>query len=210
MNLDAYSPVFQEVAKNAVSPRSQVTETVEKPVLFLTCMDPRVVPHDLFELQAGQAFELENPGNMVGGSVIAGLEFAVQRKNVTDVVVLGHSDCGAIKALTMGKRAPLESPETQKPLPFIKAWVRNNAGLIRTELAKIASNSQNADNQFLTELSRQNVIRQVNKTKNILKNKIQNPSVRVHGWFYNIGEKTITALDDAQDAFIAISERYSD
>jgi len=67
-------------------------------VAVLTCSDARVVPERVFDLQLGEAFVVRMPGNCVSDpSVLGSIEYAVSHLGVQAVVVLGHTDCGAVK-----------------------------------------------------------------------------------------------------------------
>ncbi len=64
----------------------------------LTCSDSRVVPEKVFDMSLGEAFVVRVPGNCVSDrSVLGSIEYAVSRLGVRAVVVLGHTDCGAVK-----------------------------------------------------------------------------------------------------------------
>ncbi len=67
------------------------------PVLFLTCMDPRIDVHRIFQLEPGDAFILRNAGNLYTKDVLRALLIAIHEYNVKLVIVLGHTDCGMTK-----------------------------------------------------------------------------------------------------------------
>lgn len=67
-------------------------------VAVLTCSDSRVVPEKVFDLSLGEAFVVRVPGNCVlDRSVLGSIEYAVNHLGVKAVIVLGHTDCGAVK-----------------------------------------------------------------------------------------------------------------
>jgi len=67
-------------------------------VAVLTCSDSRVVPEKVFDFSPGEAFVVRVPGNCVSDrSVLGSIEYAVSHLKVRAVVVLGHTDCGAVK-----------------------------------------------------------------------------------------------------------------
>ncbi len=88
--------------------------------LLITCSDSRISPDMLLQARPGELFVMRNAGNIVppygqGGGEAATLEYAVAVLKVKDIVVLGHSDCGAMKALL--------SPESVTSLPAVANWL---------------------------------------------------------------------------------------
>src|SRR3954447_12066587 len=77
--------------------------------LFVACSDSRVVPNTFASTDPGDLFVLRNVGNIIppendaavpaAAGAAAAVQFAVRNLGVTDAVVCGHSDCGAMKAL---------------------------------------------------------------------------------------------------------------
>lgn len=94
--------------------------------LFITCADARVVPNLITSAGPGDQFCVRNIGNLVpsyqpdgstaDSSVGAAVEFAVDVLEVPTIVVCGHSDCGAMKALVHG---------TSSPGSRLHSWLRN-------------------------------------------------------------------------------------
>lgn len=69
--------------------------------LVITCSDSRIVPEDIFDARPGELFVLRNVGNLARTdepSVAAALDYALLHLGVKNVVVLAHTDCGAVKA----------------------------------------------------------------------------------------------------------------
>ena len=67
------------------------------PLLILTCMDPRIDVHRIFQLNPGDAFVLRNAGNRLTEDVFRSILIAVYEYNIKFIVVLGHLDCGMRK-----------------------------------------------------------------------------------------------------------------
>jgi carbonic anhydrase len=92
-------------------------------VLFVTCSDSRVVPELLTQREPGDMFVIRNAGNIVPsygpepGGVSATVEYAVAVLGVTDIVICGHSDCGAMTAIS--------SCMCLDHLPAVAAWLRH-------------------------------------------------------------------------------------
>ena len=91
-------------------------------VLFVTCSDSRVVPELLTQQDPGDLFVIRNAGNIVPsygpepGGVSATVEYAVSVLKVTDVVICGHSNCGAMAAIS--------SCQCLDHLPAVAHWLR--------------------------------------------------------------------------------------
>src|ERR1700748_354354 len=99
------------------------TETQRPHTLFITCADSRVDPIEILQAGTGEVFVLRNIGNMVPayGEMLGGnsavIEFAVSALKVKHVVICGHTDCGAMKALL--------NPESVADMPTVTRWMTN-------------------------------------------------------------------------------------
>ncbi len=93
-------------------------------VLFLTCADSRVDPSLITQTQPGEIFVCRNAGNIVPPSdsglaadgMAASIEFAVKALKVSDIVICGHADCGAVKGAM--------APDSLDALPLVGEWLR--------------------------------------------------------------------------------------
>ncbi|MEU0988222.1 carbonic anhydrase [Streptomyces sp. NPDC005953] len=160
--------------------------TTHRPgTLFISCSDARVVPELITQQDPGELFVIRTAGNLVPAyasgvdGVAASIEYAVAVLGVSDIIVCGHSACGAMTALV--ERHDLTA------LPSIADWLRHaDASRARTEPA--------AEND-VSALVRENVLAQ-------LANLATHPSVarararetvRLHGWIFDIATG---AVDD--------------
>lgn len=109
------------------------------------CIDSRVPPEFVFDQQIGDIFVARVAGNFVNTDIIGSLEFATQLAGAKAIVVLGHSDCGAVKGAvddvklgnltatlanirpSVAKVANLMGPHTSKDRPFVQAVAEQNA-----------------------------------------------------------------------------------
>jgi len=165
--------------------------------LFITCSDSRVVPELLTQQEPGELFVIRNAGNIVPsysphpGGVSATVEYAVAVLGVTDIVICGHSDCGAMTAVA--------KCTCMDHLPAVAGWLQHS------ESAKVINESRpHADEAAkVSSMVRENVIAQ-------LANIQTHPSVRLaqekgrlnlHGWVYDIGTGSIDALDADNKTF---------
>ncbi|HJQ45165.1 MAG TPA: bifunctional SulP family inorganic anion transporter/carbonic anhydrase [Amycolatopsis sp.] len=105
---------------------SRLADVHEPETLFLTCGDARIVPNLITSSGPGDLFTMRNIGNLVpdhatcadgaDASIGASLEFAVDVLGVREIVVCGHSSCGAMKALLGG---------TPDDAPALRSWLRH-------------------------------------------------------------------------------------
>ena len=98
----------------------KLSEGQNPETLFITCSDSRVVPHLITDTQPGDLFLVRNIGNVVPhpslpGGTAAAVEYAIEVLGVQNVVVCGHTLCGAMRALL--------DPKSIENLPFVKKWV---------------------------------------------------------------------------------------
>ncbi|MGB5911524.1 MAG: carbonic anhydrase [Promethearchaeia archaeon] len=83
-------------------------------LLFLTCMDPRIDVHRIFQLNPGDAFILRNAGNMYTEDVLRSILIAIHEYNIKYIIVLGHLDCGMPKIHLSRLRNKLSKPVLAK------------------------------------------------------------------------------------------------
>ncbi|MFB7733360.1 carbonic anhydrase [Streptomyces sp. NPDC056112] len=144
--------------------------------LFIGCSDARVVPELITASEPGELFVVRTAGNLVPShtpgpdAVAAAIEYAVAVLGVSDIVVCGHSGCGAMTALA--------EAHDLRGVPAVAQWLRHAD----------ASRARTAVRGDVAALVRQNVLAQ-------LANLVTHPSVArgltegaltLHGWVYDI------------------------
>ena len=104
--------------------------------LMISCADSRIVPEQILQAQPGELFVCRNAGNIVppfatmNGGVSSTVEYAVAALGVRDIIVCGHSDCGAMKALS--------DPSMLDGMPNVAAWLRHGAAAAQLVSAQCA------------------------------------------------------------------------
>jgi carbonic anhydrase len=127
--------------------RAQVHETAKGQAPFaaiLGCMDSRVPPELVFDQRIGDIFAVRIAGNFVNLDIVGSLEYATQVAGAKLVVVLGHTDCGAVKGAIDDVK-----------LGNLTATLAN----IQPSVAEVAAHtgrSTSADKKFLQAVTRQN------------------------------------------------------
>jgi carbonic anhydrase len=171
--------------------------------LFITCADSRIVPEMITQTGPGDLFVCRNIGNIVPaygemlGGVSAVVEYACLALNVTEIVVCGHSDCGAMKGLL--------SPESTAHMPTVTSWLRN-ANAARSVVNVTQPGLQGpAAVQALVE---QNVRTQLGnlRTHPAVAARLADRSIDMHGWVYDIGTGTISVMDEDERELISVDE----
>ncbi|WP_419729858.1 carbonic anhydrase [Lichenicola sp.] len=162
--------------------------------LFITCADSRVSPEMITQQQPGAMFVLRNIGNIVPaygemlGGVSAAIEYAVLALDVRHIIVCGHSDCGAMKALLDPEAHGLDG------MPTVASWLRN-AETARAVTAAIHPEARGA--QAVAALSEQNVLLQLDhlRTHPSVAARIAEGRLLLQGWLYDIATGRIGVFD---------------
>ena len=164
--------------------------------LFITCSDSRINVEALTSADVGELFITRNVGNMVPpyshplGGVSAVVEYAVNALKVKHIVVCGHSDCGAMKALL--------HPAATDSLPSVRSWLTNAP---RVEEVKSADGKQQ-----LQSTTESNVLAQLSnlKTHPAVVDAMAADRLTLSGWVYDIGAGEVRIAEDGQREFKAV------
>jgi carbonic anhydrase len=197
----------RQFRKNVFPKRREVYEQVvqegqEPHTLFITCADSRIDPEVITQSGPGDIFVARNIGNIVPaygdvlGGVSAVIEYAVSALEVDQVVICGHSDCGAMKGLM--------HQEALNKMPTVQRWLRN----AHTALSVAEALSSNVDEStFLHRLIEQNVVLQVNhlRTHPSVAGRIAQGNLAVYGWLYDIASGTVFNYNEADARFEEIN-----
>jgi carbonic anhydrase len=166
--------------------------------LVITCSDSRVDPFLLTQAQPGQLFVLRNAGNLVPkydgfvGGVTATIEFAVVGLRVPNIIVCGHSSCGAITGLL--------HPETLENMPNVQDWLRHHAQPVRDILSQ-AGRLGGPDE--LAQAVDANVLVQLEnlRTHPSVAEALAAQRITLHGWVYDIASGEVRAYNEAWKQF---------
>ncbi len=174
--------------------------------LFVACSDSRVVPNTFASTDPGDLFVVRNVGNIVpreeaskapaAAGTAAAVEFAVARLGVTDAIVCGHSDCGAMKALSSG------SEGNSGPLA---AWLRA-AGDSRQELERrpeLAPKRAAHD-----RLSQAHALVQLEHLRShaVVREAETAGRLRLHAWWFDLAGADVHAWEPELGSFTLIDE----
>ena len=166
--------------------------------LFVTCSDSRVDPNLITQSGPGELFVLRNAGNIVppygasNGGESATIEYAVAALGVRDIVICGHSRCGAINALL--------HPEQARNLPLVTNWL-NHA---ETTRRIVTENYGEATGDDLLEIAvQEHVLVQIEniQTHPAVAAKLQRGELTLHGWVYHLETGEILAYSGDDRCF---------
>lgn len=172
--------------------------------LFIACSDSRVVPNLFASTNPGDLFVLRNIGNLIpphnsvqDNSVSAVLEFSIFNLHVADIIVCGHSECGAMNALAKGS-CTNHCPHLQSWLTYGKESVRRvDDGLILDP--KLSRHNQ---------VSQVNVLQQMEHIASypFIRERLDSREVRIHGWWFDIAHADVYCYEKEQNQFVLIDE----
>ena len=176
--------------------------TAQKPrAMFITCADSRIVPELITHSSPGDLFVTRNVGNVVppygqmNGGVSTAIEYAVLAQGVQHIIICGHSDCGAMRAVL--------NPASLEKMPTVKAWLQH------AEVAKtmVHDNCNCTDeSETMHVLTEENVIAQLQhlRTHPSVASRMANGQLFIHGWVYDIETSKIKAYDADQSRFLPL------
>ncbi len=173
--------------------------------LFIGCADSRVVPHLLSSAEPGDLFVHRNVGNLVPPADVSGrsvgdrseaamIEYAVAVLGVRDLVVCGHSNCGAMKALLVG--VPPGAPNLDEWLSLARGALDDDAFSPRLGEGRAREDL----------LSQRNVLCQLANvaTYPLVRRAIEEGSLALHGWWFDIGEAEVLVWDAGAARFASL------
>jgi carbonic anhydrase len=181
-----YGPLFGRLAQG------------QKPhTLLITCSDSRINPSLITSTDPGELFIVRNIGNIVphahspmAASVSSAIEYGVEVLGVTDVIVCGHSGCGAMKALL--------GHDKTDGLPGVQRWLeegQSTLALLRAGATAEEAAKCHAQVQLRNALSYP-----------VLRRSHEAGRVRLHAWFYDVGHSELHEWDEASEGWSLVGD----
>ncbi|MBI4662382.1 MAG: carbonic anhydrase [Verrucomicrobia bacterium] len=187
-----YRDLFHKLAHEGQHPQT----------LFITCADSRVLAELITQSQPGELFVVKNVGNIVPpasatgrtNSTSAAIEFAVEVLGVHDIVVCGHSQCGAMGALMRGGVDGALLPHFSRWLE-LAAPVRDVVNTLYFHLSAEAERQRAAEEENVL-FALGNLL-----TYPCFQARLADQQLNLHGWFYRIGTGELFAYDPVGGQF---------
>lgn len=152
--------------------------------LFITCSDSRIDPNLLTHTEPGELFIIRNAGNIIppygaaNGGEGAAIEYAVVALGIRQIIVCGHSNCGAMKGL-------LQIGALAEEMPLVYEWLKHAEATRRL----IKENYQGYSGEDLLDAAiEENVLTQIEnlRTYPVIHSKLHKGEITIYGWVYKI------------------------
>lgn len=192
---------FQE---NYIPDRQELIQKLAKGqhprVLFIGCSDSRVDPTIITQSEIGDLFVIRNAGNIIppyeatNGGEGATIEYALEALGIEQVIVCGHSQCGAMKGL-------LQIGDLEEKMPLVYHWLHHTEGtrkLVEDNYGHLEKKEK------LKMLVAQNVLTQIDnlQTYPSVRSRLHAGTLSIHGWIYELETAQILAYDEDSRAFV--------
>ena len=193
-----YRSLFRKLSQEGQNPHT----------LFITCSDSRVLAELITQSKPGDLFVVKNVGNIIPPSTATGspnstaaaIEFAVETLRVSDIVVCGHSQCGAMTALLGG----LPGGDS---MPHLREWLKLAAPvqeIMRSQYFQIRDETVRMDTA-----AEENVLFGLENlhSYHCVQERLMDGTLRLHGWFFKIATAELFAFDPETNQFLPLTEK---
>ena len=196
---------LDEFRQGYVSEHQELLEQLshgQKPrVLFIACSDSRVDPNLITHADIGELFVIRNAGNIIppygaaNGGEGGTIEYAISALGIDQVIVCGHSHCGAMKGL-------LKLNKLQKDMPLVYDWLKHAEA---TRLLVQENYPDLDDDDFIETLVAENVLVQIDnlKTYPVIKAKLHQGKLKIYAWVYQIETGEVLAYDPQTHSYVS-------
>lgn len=183
----------------------QLSKGQSPETLLITCSDSRIMPGQVTQSTPGELFVLRNAGNIIPpygastGGEGATIEYAVAALNVSHIIVMGHSHCGAMKGLL--------NPAEIAPLPLVAGWLKHAEATRQV----VAENYQDCTGMDLLNAAiKENVLVQLDnlRTYPAVAARLAKGTLQLHAWIYEIEHGKILAFDPENMHFAPVTTDY--
>ena len=167
-------------------------------ICLVTCADSRICPHIVTSADPGELFIIRNAGNMVpveeqGSGEVASIEYCVEALDVEHVIIMGHSNCGAMQGVMNIDNLPL---------PHVCSWLQKS----NIEQSYLDSLEEVDDKQErLDNLIKHNVLQQIDNLKSY--SFMQGKPLEFHGWVYDISKGIVEDYDFSTETWSVLTEK---
>lgn len=210
MNLEEYAKgnkLFRTYFKKNKESLLNLVKNGQSPkALFIGCSDSRVIPSLIVQSDPGDLFVIRNVGNFVPPykpdedfhATASGIEYAASVLHVEDIIICGHTHCGACKHL-------YEEIEDDS-LIHTKKWLELGESAKTSAILSLGVDAPKEELLRLTE--KLSIIKQIENilTYPLVKERFENGDLNIHGWYYNIENGHIDYYNADTYSFLPLEE----
>ncbi|MDW7990010.1 MAG: carbonic anhydrase [Archaeoglobaceae archaeon] len=172
--------VKNEMKEKNFIKRREETRKMQKPfAIIVSCSDSRVSPEYIFDADIGELFIVRNAGNVVDRIALGSIEYAVEYLGVSLIVILGHTDCGAVKA------------SYEKDVKLSKN--------VKHVIKKIINATKKVEGGSLQEVIVENIKIQMNKilkSSEVCRERLKNGELKIFGALYHLDSGVVDFFDN--------------
>jgi len=170
--------------------------------LFITCSDSRVVPNLLTGAAPGELFIVRNVGNVVPrglpGGTAAAIEYATEVLEVEQVVICGHTRCGALQAVL--------DPSRMDRLPYVRRWLQETTrvrGIVEERYGHLKGEDR------VTAAVAENVLVQLENLRAFpfVADRLAAGRLQINGWIFDIETGAVFGYDPQEGQFVSLAEQ---
>src|SRR4051794_1402346 len=205
--LDGYRTFTTQRLPTEQSRYRELSERGQSPaVMVVGCCDSRVSPEVIFDAGPGELFVMRNVANLVpvyapdGGAhgVSAALEYAVRVLRVKHIVVLGHAQCGGIRAF-------IDKIEPLSPGDFIGRWM----SMFIKQGEQVGQRDHESMHDFTVRIEKAAVFRSLENlmTFPFVQSLVDLGELHLHGAYFGVAEGSLSVLDQGAKEFRSVSEQ---
>jgi carbonic anhydrase len=185
--------LFEQLAENGQRPET----------LFITCSDSRVVPNLITNAAPGELFIVRNVGNIVPavergviGGVAAAIEYAIEVLEVGNVIVCGHTNCGAIDAIL--------HPDRVRHLRYVPRWLAGTERIPALIAERYAHLSPDAKT---TAAVQENVLLQLENLRSFdfVARRLDSGTLKMNAWVFKIATGDVFDYDPVTEQFVRLA-----
>lgn len=191
MNMQEYAQgnkLFRDYFKQNKESLLHLVKNGQSPkALFIGCSDSRVIPSMMVQSNPGDLFVVRNVGNFVPPfkpdedfhSTASAIEYAVSVLNVGEIIICGHSHCGACEHL-------FEPVDESPQLVHTRKWLELGQSAKQSAILSLGANADKEDLLRLTE--KLSVMKQIENilTYPSVKERFEKNDLNIHGWYYDV------------------------
>ncbi len=184
----------------------RLKEGQEPEACFITCADSRIVPQLITNSEPGQLFIVRNVGNVIpcygtqNNGELAAVEYAILELGIEDLIVCGHTGCGAMRALV----GPAGSTATGSQTSSVANWLQH----ADATLAIIREHYSHLEGPALVNAAaEENVLVQLEHLRTLpaVAARVAAGRVRLHGWMYKIETGQMFHYDAGVGQFVSMT-----